>query len=581
MAHMIPSVISPDTKSTAEKRIFKWFQESEETEGWVVLHSLGLVEHEKLLYGEIDFLVLAPEYGIFALEVKGGRVKRENGMWAFTNKKGETSFKQRGPFEQAKDGIHSLMANIAKKADVEHKKVADLFYWYGVMFPDVEYDSVGVDEEQWQVFDCNDNGDVAGFIKRLSKNAQKKTEEIFGKFDRSKLPNTKDIKYLSNLLRGDFDKAIAMSARINYAEQELLELTKKQYACIDQLEDNKRGVVRGPAGTGKTLIAVEEAKRATVNGKKVALLCFNASLGKWFKSYFETAPSEIRPQYIGTFHGLLHEVVTRNGKEVRVPSDEAEKAVFYSSILPSMAEESLLEQPLEFDEIIVDEAQDLLDETYLDLLDLMLVKGLERGTWKFFGDFSRQAIYTDGEDEESLLDRLSDRTSFIRFKLVENCRNTKQICEDIQTITGFKAPSDLWSIVDGLPVNHITCDSEISAVEKLEELLDELVSKGIDKSKITILSPKKRENSIVDKVEGVKIREFTFDSPNAVTFSTIHSFKGLENTVIIITNIDTYECEQLMYVGLSRARAGLYLLETKNAHKEYNELLTRRLMNGR
>ena len=318
-----------------------------------------------------------------------------------------------------------------------------------------------------------------------------------------------------------------------------------------------------------------------MNGKKVALLCFNASLGKWFKSYFETAPSEIRPQYIGTFHGLLHEVVTRNGKEVRVPSDETEKAVFYSSILPSMAEESLLEQPLEFDEIIVDEAQDLLDETYLDLLDLMLVKGLDHGTWKFFGDFSRQAIYTDGEDEESLLDRLSNRTSFIRFKLVENCRNTKQICEDIQTITGFKAPSDLWSIVDGLPVNHITCDSEISAVEKLEELLDELVSKGIDKSKITILSPKKRENSIVDKVEGVKIREFTFDSPNAVTFSTIHSFKGLENTVIIITNIDTYECEQLMYVGLSRARAGLYLLETKNAHKEYNELLTRRLMNGR
>lgn len=581
MARMIPTVISPDTKSNAERRIFKWFQEAEGTDNWVVLHSLGLVEHEKLLYGEIDFLVIAPKLGIFSLEVKGGRVKRENGAWAFTNRKGETSYKQRGPFEQAKDGIHSLMKNISVKADAEHKRVADLFYWYGVMFPDVEYSSVGVDEEPWQVFDCNDNGDVVGFIKRLSKNAQKKTEEIYGRFDKTKLPTVKDVKYLSNLLRGDFDKAIAMSARINYAEQELLELTNKQYACIDQLEDNKRGVVRGPAGTGKTLIAIEEAKRAAANEKKTALLCFNSSLGKWFKSYFDTTPDNIKPAFVGTFHGLLIDAVERSGKKVVVPSDEVVKNEFYTSVLPAMAEEALLEYPYEFDEIIIDEAQDLITDTYLDLLDLLMVKGLDRGNWKFFGDFSNQAIYTEGEDEESLLDKLADRTSFIRFKLVENCRNTKQICEDIQTITSFKAPSDLWSVVEGMPVNHEICANEEESIKKLESILSELTEKGIEKSKITILSPKKRSNSIVDKVEGVKIKDFSFTSNNAITFSTIHSFKGLENTVIIITDIDTYNCEQLMYVGLSRARAGLYLIETKNAHKEYNDLLTRRLLNAR
>jgi len=57
----------------------------------------------------------------------------------------------------------------------------------------------------------NDNGDVAGFIRRLSKNAQKKTEETFGRFDKTKLPTTKDVKYLSNLLRGDFDKASSIN----------------------------------------------------------------------------------------------------------------------------------------------------------------------------------------------------------------------------------------------------------------------------------------------------------------------------------------------------------------------------------
>jgi hypothetical protein len=41
------------------------------------------------MYGEIDFLVLAPKLGVFALEVKGGRVRREDGVWYFTNRYGE------------------------------------------------------------------------------------------------------------------------------------------------------------------------------------------------------------------------------------------------------------------------------------------------------------------------------------------------------------------------------------------------------------------------------------------------------------------------------------------------------------
>lgn len=85
MARMIPSVISPSTKSAAERRIFKWFKEAEGTEDWVVFHSLGIAQHQTLIQGEVDFLVVAPKYGIFALEVKGGRVKRQDGMWYFTN----------------------------------------------------------------------------------------------------------------------------------------------------------------------------------------------------------------------------------------------------------------------------------------------------------------------------------------------------------------------------------------------------------------------------------------------------------------------------------------------------------------
>jgi hypothetical protein len=69
---MIPPYISPDVKSNAEKRIFEWFRNCEKTEDWIILHSLGISKHICLIYGEIDFLVLAPKTEISALEVKGG-----------------------------------------------------------------------------------------------------------------------------------------------------------------------------------------------------------------------------------------------------------------------------------------------------------------------------------------------------------------------------------------------------------------------------------------------------------------------------------------------------------------------------
>lgn len=105
MARMIPSVISPEIKSNAERKIFEWFRDDPDTEGWVVLHSLGIANHRTVLYGELDFFVIAPKLGVFALEVKGGRVSCNEGIWSFTNKYGKTTSKARGPFAQANEGM--------------------------------------------------------------------------------------------------------------------------------------------------------------------------------------------------------------------------------------------------------------------------------------------------------------------------------------------------------------------------------------------------------------------------------------------------------------------------------------------
>lgn len=578
---MIPEYISPDTKSSAERKIFKWFKEAPRTEDWIVLHSLGIAKHETVIEGEVDFLVLVPGKGIFAIEVKGGRVKRENGIWFFEDRYGKIHQKTRGPFEQAKEGIHSIMDSLESKIDNSHARVKNLFYGYGVMFPDIEYSTIGVDEAEYQIFDCRDGEDVKRYINRLANGARKNWERIYGMLNPEKLPKKADVEYLARILRGNFDKAIAMIAKINNAENELLALTQQQYRCLDQLEDNPRAIVYGAAGTGKTLLAFEKAKKMAASGKRVALFCYNANLGNWFETYFNNVSPEERPAYVGTFHKYLLSIVRRKGDEKSIPKQNEEDIQnFYSHYLPELAIEAILDEPGEFDEIIIDEAQDLVRNNYLDIFDLILRRGIERGHWIMFGDFTQQAIFAGDMTGPEMIEALEDRTSFIRFKLTVNCRNTKQICDEIETVTGFKSPADIWNKVDGLPVNYMNCRNDEEACDKLQGILSALRSNHITNDKITILSPKRRNNSIVGMLDDTSLRDYATGLKRSVTFCTIQGFKGLENSVIILTDIDNYNSSQLMYVGLSRARTALYILESERARKEYLELAKRRFING-
>ncbi len=305
MAIMIPSDISPDVRSNAERHVFSWFKEAPDTGDWIVLHSLGITNHNKLIYGEVDFFVLVPNWGIFALEVKGGRVQREKGIWSFTDKYDHTDCRIKGPFDQAWDGIYSIRRSIRERLDDGHKQLESLFFGIGIMFPDVEYESVRTDEEQLQVFDCNDGKNVKAFVLRMAKGAVKVWEVQNGSLKKENRSTTEDVKYLANLLRGDFDRRVSLKVLYNYAEEELVTLTENQYRCIDQLEDNPRCLIKVAAGTGKTLIAVEQVKKFAAAGQKVALFCYNNKLGQWLQHYFDFQSENLRPYYVGTLHGYI------------------------------------------------------------------------------------------------------------------------------------------------------------------------------------------------------------------------------------------------------------------------------------
>ena len=582
MAKMIPSVISPEIKSNAEKHVFEWFRDDPSTKDWIILHSLGIANHNKVIHGETDFFVMAPYKGVFALEVKGGRVSRKDGMWYFTDRYGNTSSKTRGPFDQAWEGVHSIIDDLKSKVDYDHRHVKDIFYGIGVMFPDVEYSTIGCDEEQWEVFDVNDENYVGRYLNRLFVGFSKRWKDIKGhEVPFEKLPSEEDIKYLAGILRGDFDKAVSIIAQIRYSEEELIKLTEQQYRCIDQIDDNKRCLITGGAGTGKTLIALEQAKKASAQGQKVALFCFNKNLGEWFEQYFSKVQKNLRPDYYGTFHSYMIQETKNNnlGLSTFFSSKEDEER-FYLYDLPDKAREAIQNSQNKYDVVIVDEAQDLINSQYLGVMDTCLFGGLTRGKWIMLGDFSQQAIYNDFLNGNQMIDLLEEKTSFIKFKLTINCRNTRSICDEITMVTGFEPPTEVWSKVEGLPVSYLTYSSKEEEHEQVVSLLSSMFDNHISPEKITILSPVKREQSIIDTVSEYNICNYKANNKDKVSFCTIQGYKGLENTIIILTDIDSISDRRLMYVALSRARSGLYVVESDNARTEYLKLQLERLKNG-
>lgn len=579
MARMIPPNISDEVKSTGERQIFDFFKNDPDTKDWVVLHSLGLSQHATRLYGEIDFVVFAPELGIFCLEVKSGGVARVKGIWKYTNRFGRTSNKPYGPFDQARDGMFSIKRAIKEKFGSD-SHLNRLTYGYGVMFPHIVFIAEGVDQEQWQIYDHDSRRrPVSNYIKQLAEYTRAKVEHESW-FDPIKsLPTLNDIQQLVSFLRGDFEKLITPQQMIGDIEQQLWQYTDEQCRCLDQLRDNPRCLFQGAAGTGKTMIALESTRRHLFEKQRTLLVCYNVLLGNWLAAQFSPAETNLS---VSSFHRFMTKLSTEKTDVSMVDSDD-----YFKYDLPLMALDAVDRGVIEpFDCLIIDEGQDLIMPEYLDVFDALLKGGLTGGNWEIYCDLERQALYSD-LSAAGISSSLKERATFASFRLRTNCRNTKPIGEETTLLSGFETPPFLPSKVEGLPVDYYFYKDETEKIQKLEKILQQLYHKNISPANITILSPNKFENAGVAQLKSkhFRIHDITknrtiFIPPDTITFSTIHSFKGLENSFIIlmdISRLDNDEFKSFLYVGMSRARVSLSLLLAEQARQDYDALLKKRL----
>ncbi len=571
MARMIPARIDDSVVSSAERRVFHLLATDPGTDGWTVLHSLGLARRSTGPYGEIDFVVIIPSEGILCLEIKGGRVSCENGAWRTMDRHGNPAPLRKSPFMQARESMFALRRSVinhfGQGSTEAHCPIA-----FAVVFPDVVCPPVTPEFERSDVIDTQDlrkpiSASINGIVRIRLRDFQPRSGDRY--------PAPSQLRAILTYLRPDFDLVVAKSVSLARTEAKLMSLTEEQYDRLDELEENPRCLFEGAAGTGKTLLALEYARRADNAGAKVLLVCFNRLLGEWLK--LQTEGTQMTA---GTWHEILKEIIASSsvGKEFsdheRTALNNQDLAILFEEIYPFYGEIALEELNNPFDVLVMDEAQDLFDQATFDLMNRTIKGGLAGGTWGIFGDFTRQAIYDNASGSIADLSEYSGH--FVRAKLTLNCRNTRRIAEETAIIGGFSTPPYKLGHEAGMPVEHRYWRSPYSLVKTLTETIHRLASDGVPIDDVMILSPRRLENSSVASVEQICDMPLfdcsrTLDIPQRrIRFSTIHSFKGLESQVVIMVDIeevDDNRSQSLLYVGMSRARSLLILVIHERARR--------------
>ena len=261
MPRMLPPRPDSDTPDS-ERKVFTAF-ERHLPRDWTVFHSRRIVlpgQGGGPLESELDFLVIDPARGMLGLEVKGGvEIGRdEDGWYSGTSPR----HRIKSPGAQAQRAMHTLHDYLRTRASVP------AFCW-GVVFPDAESPEVlGPELPCRLVID-------ASSLQWADKAVDAMFEAAIGA---GSPLSPGAVTQLVQLLAPRVSLAPSLSATLTEEGAALVRLTEEQFAILELLAAFPRVGVSGGAGTGKTVVAMERARRlaaeAGYNGASLACCSF-------------------------------------------------------------------------------------------------------------------------------------------------------------------------------------------------------------------------------------------------------------------------------------------------------------------
>ena len=566
MAKIIPQIDLNTIKHSSERIIYEAFMKlGSKTEGWIIYYSYNFKRRNKILTkernkihdnSEIDFLILAPNLGIFVFEIKGGRITVCDDK-IYSINKDNFSF-EINPYKQAKDNFYSLKTIIE---EITNYKILIDRYVYGLLvgFPDIsKVPSVGPQSNGRDTY--VDGMDLYKFIINNSNLSKQDSSKI--------VPSKEDINNIVKAL--SMTNATYTKDAANYIKSinlSINDLTDEQTKVFKGLQENKRCLIEGGAGTGKTVLCQFLYKNFINQKKSVIYFTYNKLIAHKINSEFSETNSNCYPiyEYLENQYKKIDNINIPNFGD----DFEKKKSFLLENINNIYSSDELYLK--KYDCLIIDEAQDIdgNDEMML-FLDNLLNDGLENGYCYIFYD-KKQTIF------ESKKLKIFQRNEFIdyrytKFSLEVNCRNSSFIASSISQIIDKKIDqleeSQYYS--NDYVLNKIIKTNNAGLIQIIKAI-DELLKENVAESQITILFNRKPDNNnfFFSKLkEHYKKRFNEFDNQNSnISYSTISKFKGLENDVIIYINDNEKAKYRNHYVAISRARAKVYIFIVRERGK--------------
>lgn len=531
MAVFHPSDMPPGAPSS-ERKVWQAFGSLDSE--WHVFHSVAWQAPRagRQGDGEADFVLLHPQHGLVVVEVKGGRVEVEDGRWSTIDRMGiKHSIKD--PFRQATDSKHALVRYLRDVRDLGDVPPVT----HAVAFPDVILESgIGMQPRQ-VVIDSRDLGACREAVKRIVDHWSTPRAHL----------TVSAIRSIVGLLAPTLRVSGVLRSGIETAERQILTLTQQQIATMAMLRSVRRCIVRGGAGTGKSLLATATARRLAAEGGKVLLICFNAPLASQLAASMHGAPAVT----VSTFHGLCMRLGRQTGQQIPAEPDEGWFTSEAANVLVNAADRCSGSD--KFDCLVVDEAQDLSDDWLMSLL--LLLRQPDAGPVTLFLD-NHQQIYRTSLN-------LPD---WPVAELDRNCRNTLPIA---RTLAGCFADPIPLEGVEGPEPAFVESEESLVADEAQEVVRRLLVEEGLLPENVVVLT---NVRAISARLRTRMVGSVTFvdlGREHGVVAETIHRFKGLEAPVVVLAlggapdRRDDSRDRMLMYVGLSRARSALFIVAAK------------------
>ena len=358
-----------------------------------------------------------------------------------------------------------------------------------------------------------------------------------------------------------------------------LEFNEDQQSFLLSVFNNKKMIVKGLAGTGKTIIAAKIATHDENKDKKVLILTKTKGLCQFLKVLTrDQSSNNLRIYSIDQF---VKKTADRLNVPMTLPTHKAtqeELNEHFDNYSPQRCQQIFDMHPAEkFDLLIIDESQDF----HKNWFEALCFAKKDDGQIVFFYDPFQEQI------EMSMISDLEKAEDVTKFALKLNFRNTWEITNLLQKLIINFYPEN--KLLYSKPIeNHakkpelIEINNRNEQIEKITETIDKLVKKEkILPKNIAVIydgsirAPSRSDPSLTTEIKkkglGVVSAE-EYSEPyldkskeNCITLDSIRRFKGLEKTVIILTNLDeiTRETVKNLYTGLSRARAHLIIITNK------------------